>query len=56
MKNTENNKKLFHRYLDDLYTTEEANQLLNDLLNPNNYKLLNKFLNENNTNEKPVNY
>ena len=43
MKNTENNKKLFHRYLDDLYTTEEANQLLNDLLNPNNYKLLNKL-------------
>lgn len=24
MKNTENNKKLYRRYLDDLYTTEDA--------------------------------
>lgn len=28
MKNTENNKKLYRRYLDDLYTTEDALSLI----------------------------
>ena len=27
MKNTENNKNLYRRYLDDLYTTENAREI-----------------------------
>ena len=46
MKNTENNKKLYRRYLDDLYTTEDARQLLNSLHDPDN---LNRFFLSNNT-------
>ena len=43
MKNTENNKKLYRRYLDDLYTTEDARQLLNSLHAPDNHKTLNEL-------------
>ncbi|KAB6399079.1 iron dicitrate transport regulator FecR, partial [Bacteroides xylanisolvens] len=38
MKNTENNKKLYRHYLDDLYTTEDARQLLNSLHDPDNHE------------------
>ena len=43
MKNTENNKKLYRRYLDDLYTTEDARQLLNSLHDPDNHETLNEL-------------
>ena len=43
MKNTENNKKLYRRYLDDLYTTEDARQLLNSLHAPDNHETLNEL-------------
>ena len=31
MENKENNKSLFRRYLDDLYTKEDARNLMNEL-------------------------
>ncbi len=31
MKNSENNKSLLRRYLDDLYTTDDARKLLDEL-------------------------
>ena len=43
MKNTENNKKRFRRYLDGFYTSEEVSQLLSHLSNPNNHELLNEL-------------
>ena len=43
MKNTENNKKLYRCYLDDLYTTEDARQLLNSLHDPDNHETLNEL-------------
>ena len=72
MKNTENNKKLYRRYLDDLYTTEDARQLLNSLHDPDNHEHsmsclpmsgkkpphsnLIQILNVNTINERHVNY
>lgn len=41
MINTENHKNLYRRYLDDLYTKEDARQLLNSLQNPDNHETLN---------------
>ncbi len=43
MKNTENNKNLYRRYLDDLYTTEDAQEILNSLHNPDNYETLHEL-------------
>lgn len=43
MKNTENNKSLYRRYLDDLYTTEDARQLLNNLHDSDNNEILNEL-------------
>ncbi|WP_294554427.1 FecR domain-containing protein [uncultured Bacteroides sp.] len=43
MKNTENNKNLYRRYLDDLYTTEDARQILNSLHDPDNHETLNEL-------------
>lgn len=43
MINTENHKNLYRRYLDDLYTKEDARQLLNSLQNPDNHETLNEL-------------
>ena len=43
MENKENNKSLFRRYLDDLYTTEDARQLLNNLHDSDNNEILNEL-------------
>ena len=34
MKNNENNRSLLRRYLDGLYTTDDARRLLNELQTP----------------------
>ena len=43
MKNTENNKNLYRRYLDDLYTTEDAREILNSLHHPDNHETLDEL-------------
>lgn len=46
MENTEKNKNLYRRYVDDLYTTEDARQLLNSLSNPDSHEMLNELSSE----------
>lgn len=43
MENTKKNKNLYRRYVDDLYTTEDARQLLNSLSNPDSHEILNEL-------------
>lgn len=40
MKNTENNKELFRRYLDDLYTEKDAHQIMDEISQADNQALL----------------
>lgn len=46
MKNNEKDKSLLRRYLDNLYTTEDAKQLLNDLHHPEYDGTLNELASE----------
>lgn len=43
MENTKKNKNLYRRYVDDLYTTEDARQLLNSLSNPDSHEILDEL-------------
>lgn len=46
MKNNEKDKSLLRRYLDNLYTTKDANQLLNDLHRPGYEDMVNELATE----------
>lgn len=43
MENTKKNKNLYRRYVDDLYTTEDARQLLDSLPNSDDHEILNEL-------------
>ena len=43
MNNKESNKTLFQRYLDDLYTMEDARQVLKDIPDSDNHEILNEL-------------
>lgn len=43
MENTKKNNNLYRRYVDDLYTTEDARQLLNSLPDSDNHEILNEL-------------